>query len=120
MPRLIFSCFLIMLLIAPALAQRGSRNNVKPTPEMAKLSRALSGDWNNEEVLEPSERFPNGAQRRGTSHCGMRTGGTSLVCEGTSDGSAGKLDHLIVIWWDSDAKSYGFFVCFKDWGAGCF
>jgi hypothetical protein len=49
----------------------------------------------------------------------MRTGGTTLVCEGTSDGSAGKLDHLIVIWWDNQTKNYGFFVCFKDWGQGC-
>ena len=38
---------------------------------------------------------------------------------GSSDGSAGRLDHLIVIWWDKDAKNYGFFVCFKDWGSGC-
>jgi hypothetical protein len=94
--------------------------DVKPIPEMAKLAQSLSGSWNNAEVLEPSERFPNGARRRGTSHCGMRIGGTALVCEGTSDGSAGRLDHLIVIWWDKAASNYGFFVCFKDWGSGCF
>src|SRR5262249_11209271 len=88
-------------------------------PEMAQLAQALAGDWNNEEILEPTERFPNGARRRGTSHCEISTGGTTLVCQGTSDGSAGKLDHLIVVWWDEGEKNSCLFVCFKDWGAGC-
>src|SRR5262249_5795861 len=96
-----------------------NNTNAIPIPEMARLAHSLSGDWNNEEILEPSQHFPNGAQRRGISHCGMRTGGTTLFCEGTSDGSAGKLDHLIVIWWVTQAKNYGVFVCFKDWGQGC-
>src|SRR5262245_30136323 len=108
-------CVLLVLSI-PAFAQHA---DVTPIPEMSKLAKALSGNWNNQEILEPSEQFPRGAQRRGISHCGMRTGGTTLFCEGTSDGSAGKLDHFIVIWWDTQAKNYGFFVCFKDWGQGC-
>jgi hypothetical protein len=93
--------------------------SLTPAPEMARLAQALVGDWNNVETIEPGERFPNGAQRRGTSHCGLGTGGTTLTCQGSSDGSAGRLDHLIVIWWDKDAKLYGFFTCFKDWGSGC-
>ena len=30
-----------------------------------------------------------------------------------SDGSAGKLDGMVVIWWDSGAKTYRFFTCFN-------
>jgi hypothetical protein len=69
--------------------------------------------------MEVSEEIPKGAERRGTSHCELGTGGTTLTCQGSSNGSAGKLDHLIVIWWDIHARQYGFFVCFKDIGFGC-
>ena len=70
--------------------------------------------------MERSRFFPNGGERHGTSHCALETGGTALVCAGQSDGSAGKLNHLIVIWWDEHAKLYGFFTCFKDKaGSGC-
>jgi len=42
-----------------------------------------------------------------------------LVMEGHSDGSAGPLSYIIVIWWDEAARRYGFFTCFKDSGSGC-
>ncbi len=87
--------------------------------EMAKLAQALTGDWSNVETMERSERFPKGAGRHGTSHCELNTGGVTLTCQGSSDGSAGRLDHLTVIWWDDHRKLYGFFICFKDWGSGC-
>ena len=89
------------------------------SPEMKRLATALAGDWNNVETMERSEFFPNGGGRRGISHCRLSTGGTTLSCEGESDGSAGKLNHLIVIWWDKDPKLYRFFTCFKDYGSGC-
>lgn len=90
------------------------------TPEMDRLAKALAGDWNNTETMERSEFFPQGGERRGVSHCALDTGGATLRCEGESDGSAGKLDHLIVIWWDEHARLYRFFTCFKDdKGAGC-
>jgi hypothetical protein len=87
--------------------------------EMRRLAQALGGDWNNVETMERSESFPKGGGRTGTSHCGLTTDGVALLCEGNSDGSAGKLSHLIVIWWDKNAKLYGFFICFRDWGSGC-
>src|SRR6266705_3363757 len=98
------------------MQERGSLQN-QTTAEMAKLACALAGDWNNVETMEPSEWFPNGGERKGTSHCELGTGGTTLLCQGDSDGSAGRLDHLIVIWWDTDAKLYRFFPCFKDRGS---
>lgn len=121
MPRTQFLPVLIVFLISSALAQRvvAPSSKIVPIPEMTRLSQALGGDWNNHEIMEPSDQFPKGAQRRGTSHCELSTGGTTILCEGSSDGTAGKLDHLIVIWWDSASKNYGFFVCFKDRGADC-
>jgi hypothetical protein len=49
----------------------------------------------------------------------MASGGAMLVMEGHSDGSAGPLSYLIVIWWDKAAQRYGFFTCFKDAESGC-
>ncbi len=94
-------------------------NGSEASPEMSRLDQALAGDWNNVETMERSEFFPQGGGRLGTSHCGLTTGGVTLVCEGNSDGSAGKLSHLTVIWWDKKAKLYGFFICFRDRGSGC-
>jgi hypothetical protein len=42
-----------------------------------------------------------------------------LVMEGHSDGSAGPLSYIIVVWWDKDANLYRYFTCFKDTGSGC-
>jgi hypothetical protein len=96
-----------------------STSNIAPVPQVAKIAHALVGAWNNVETMEPDERWPHGAERRGASHCELGTGGTTLICQGSSDGSAGKLDHLVVIWWDKNAQLYGFFICYKDWGSGC-
>jgi hypothetical protein len=103
-------------LLSPAGAQRpatvpeaGAAN-----PEMARLARALAGDWDTTEHMERSEFFPNGGERRGRAHVHLAAGGTTLVNEVHSDGSAGKLDGLVVIWWDPGAKTYRFFTCFND------
>jgi len=115
---------LLCVLILPCLAFTQNRKSAgapedATSPEMKGLAVALAGDWNNVETMERSEFFPNGGGRRGISHCGLTTGGTILSCEGESDGSAGKLNHLVVIWWDKDAKIYRFFTCFKDYDSGC-
>jgi hypothetical protein len=102
----------------PLLAQKANKPQ-SGNSEMSRLAKALAGDWNNLETMERSEWFPKGAERRGTSRCELSTGGTTLTCEGRSDGSAGRLDHLIVIWWDTKARLYRFFTCFKDQGSGC-
>jgi hypothetical protein len=102
--------------LSPAGAQRpatvpeaGAAN-----PEMARLARALAGDWDTTEHMERSEFFPNGGERRGRAHVHLAAGGTTLVNEVHSDGSAGKLDGLVVIWWDPGAKTYRLFTCFND------
>jgi hypothetical protein len=89
------------------------------SPEMARVAKALAGNWSNIETFEHSEEFPNCGERRGTSHCELSTGGTTLTCAGKSDGSAGTLDHLVIIWWDTKARAYRFFTCFKDRVSNC-
>ena len=81
---------------------------------MARLAHAMVGRWKNVETMEPSKIFPAGGQRTGVSSCRLATAGTNLVCEGDSNGSAGPLHHLIVIWWDRDAHLYRFFTCFQE------
>jgi len=87
--------------------------------EMARLVRALVGDWNNTESMVASEVFPNGGERRGVSRWRLAVGGTTLVGEGNSDGSSGPLSYMITIWWDKKAGTYYFFTCFKDTGSSC-
>ena len=53
------------------------------------------------------------------SHWRLAIGGTTPIDEGHSDGTAGPLDHLLLFWWDKEAKTYRLFVCFKDQGSAC-
>jgi hypothetical protein len=39
--------------------------------------------------------------------------------EGNSNGSAGALSYIIVVWWNKREGDYGYFTCFKDEGSGC-
>ena len=93
--------------------------NVQPTPEIKKLFEAFAGDWDTSEKRERTQFFPNGGERKGRSHIRLGAGGAVLVMEGHSDGTAGPLSYVIVVWWDKDASLYGFFTCFKDTGSGC-
>ena len=83
-------------------------------PEMEKLAKALVGDWNTTETMEPGKNFSSGGSRNGIVHVRLAAGGTTLIYEVHSDGTAGKLDGMLVIWWDKDAGVYRVFVCFND------
>ena len=105
-------------LLFPSLAFAGAKNTSRTagavSPEMVRLADALVGHWKNVETMERSKFFPTGGERTGLSSCRLATGGTNLVCEGDSNGSAGPLHHLIVIWWDRPARVYRFFTCFQE------
>jgi hypothetical protein len=91
----------------PKVASADSASN----PEMQRLERALAGTWITSESFAHNEFYPNGAERKGTARFSLATGGTSLIEEVHSDGSAGRLDFMVVIWWDNEAKIYKFFTC---------
>lgn len=107
----------------PSLTQQ-SANTIAPpesgaSPEMDRLSKALAGDWDTAETMERSDLFPNGGSRRGLVHVKLVAGGTTLMYEVHSNGSAGKLDGFLAIWWDKSAKLYQFFVCFNNPNRPC-
>src|SRR5260370_14575271 len=121
--RLFFCLLLFVLIPSFAWAQQSGKSS-QPTesaasPEMARLAKALVGDWNTAESMEKSEFFPNGGSRHGHSHVQLVADGTSLLAEFHSNGSAGKLEGLYVIWWDKPANIYRFFVCFNDSKTPC-
>lgn len=93
--------------------------NIKPTPEMKRLFEALAGEWDSTEKRELTRFFPNGGARAGKVQTRLAAGGAMLVMEGHSDGSAGSLSYLMVIWWDRTGNLYRYFTCFKDQGSGC-
>jgi hypothetical protein len=92
----------------------GAAVHATVAPQMRRLVGLLAGDWNTTEAMERSEFFPQGGERRGITHWKAAVGGTTLVGEGHSDGSAGPLDYQITIWWDDSSKVYGYFTCFND------
>ena len=121
---------LLLLVAASALAfssfclaaqsQKAPGASEKPAcPEMDRVWKLFGGEWDTTESMERSEFYPNGGGRKGMSHWRLATGGTTLIGEGHSDGSAGPLDYLTAIWWDSKAKLYGFFICFKASDSSC-
>lgn len=108
----VFFCCLALVTICVAVHAQEKAKSI--SPEMAKLAKALAGDWNTTETMERSEFFPNGGSRHGHSHVALTAGGTTLMSEVHSDGSAGKLDGLVIIWWEKGAGVYRFFTCFND------
>lgn len=94
-------------------------SHVLPIPEIKRLYGVFAGDWDTSEKRERTQFFPNGGERKGSEHARLAAGGATLVMEGHSDGSAGPLSYIIVVWWDEAAKLYGYFTCFKDKDVGC-
>ena len=81
---------------------------------MKRLFQAFVGRWRVEETFAQSEFFPKGGSRTGRAHFTIGTGGTSLIEDYHSNGSAGKLDFLMVVWWDSEIQRYRVFTCSND------
>src|SRR5690349_8708281 len=86
--------------------------------EVQKLLRLFEGTWDVFENFPKSEFFPKGGARIGTAKVTAGPGRLSLVEDYHSSGSAGKLDLLAVIWWDSGAQIYRPLICAND-GEGC-
>jgi hypothetical protein len=89
-------------------SRSGTSADSASSPEMQRLERVFAGTWSTSESFARNEFYPNGAERKGTAQFRLATGGTSLIEEVHSDGSAGRLDFMVVIWWDSEAKVYNF------------
>ena len=85
------------------------------SPEMRRLLDAFAGEWNVKEVFEihPTKQ---GSTREGM--CSIQAGpGVSLVENCRTNGSAGELQFVAVLWWDPKAEVYQFFTCAN--ASGC-
>jgi len=96
-----------------SLCVRAQPATIASGPEMERLAKAVVGDWETVETMERGAEFPQGGSRRGVVHARLAAGGTTLLYEVDSDGSAGKLNGFLAIWWNSEAKIYDVFVCFN-------
>lgn len=94
-----------------ALTVNSSAATGAATPEMQRLSSAFAGSWRTTEVFTPNEFYPRGGSRKGGVRFILSTGGTSLVERVHSQGSAGMLDFMVVVWWNKDDSVYHFFTC---------
>jgi hypothetical protein len=76
---------------------------------MERLFQAFVGSWNVRETFEISAS-KKGAVREGTAV--FREGpGFSLMEDYRSNGSAGELRFLGILWWDAHARLYRLFTC---------
>jgi hypothetical protein len=119
---LLMSSMVLFALLVGILSSQTSKpvaTTEGASAEMERLAKTFAGDWDTTESMERSEYFPQGGGRHGTSHWRLGVGGTTLIGEGSSDGSVGPLSYMITIWWDKRAKVYYFFTCFKDTGSSC-
>ena len=117
----------ILALVVPCFAE-GFPKETEPLskgsvviPEMARLAKVFTGDWNTVEIVQHGKPVSTGTGRRGIVHARLTGGGTALLSEGHSVGTAGgDLQWFITIWWDANAKCYRFLTCFRTPAdAGC-
>jgi len=116
---LLFWCCISAILVVHLTATQRMRakaapDQKSPVPEMDRLTKALVGDWRATETMERGEFFPDRGERHGIVHVRLTAGGTALIYEVHSDGSAARLDGMLVIWWDKEANLYRFFTCFNN------
>jgi hypothetical protein len=97
-----------------AAAPKPPSDDFHPALEMQKIFDAFVGTWIVSESFEISAS-QQGKNRRGTAS--FRSGpGFSMIEDYKSDGSAGPLRFLALIWWDRQDKVYRFLTCANDDG----
>jgi hypothetical protein len=122
-----FRIFFLVLLLLPIASSRPESLSSSPaessvsaaSPEMDRLANALVGDWDTVEMIERGTFFPEGGSRKGQVHVRLASGGYTLIYDVHSDGSAGKLDGFLTIWWDKNTKLYYFLACFNNPNGPC-
>jgi hypothetical protein len=99
-----------------ASRQEAAAARLEPSPEMARLLQAFTGDWSVSENFEISQSRRGGA-RQGVAS--LKAGpGFSLLEEYKSNGTAGELRFLGVFWWDPTSRVYRLLTCSNNDGCG--
>ena len=114
---------LVVLLLpagsCPQESSAGDRSIQAASPEMARLAKALLGDWDTTEEMVRGQFFPDGGARTGHVRARLASGGYTLIYDVHSDGSAGTFDGFLAIWWDRKAQLYYFLACFNNPNSPC-
>jgi hypothetical protein len=114
---------LASLRVSPAIGQYDGPSNpthlqmvanndkIAYSPEMEKLSVALSGDWTTEDTYEGDDQTPRG--RRKLSRESYRVGPArlSLIEEYHGENALGKPWAMGIFWWDHEAKGVHVLWC---------
>jgi hypothetical protein len=99
-----------------AAANKPASSELQPSPEMRRLLDTFTGDWTVKETFEVSASR-QGKARQGTAS--FRAGpGFSLLEDYRSNGSAGNLRFLAVLWWDQTDQVYRLLTCANNDGCG--
>lgn len=93
---------------SPAATSSGQAAMPMPTapPEMAKLIKAMEGNWTTTAVMEKGPMMPNGGTDHGTSKMWAGPGGMSLLQTYHSTGSLGDFSGVGTDWWDAQTQVY--------------
>lgn len=108
-----------LIFVVASAAEAQEQPDKSESPEMTRLANSFAGEWKTVETMERNEFFRNGGGRTGMAHFRLGTGGTTLIEEGSSNGSAGRLDFLIIIWWNRSTHLYQFMTCFISYNTPC-
>jgi uncharacterized protein DUF1579 len=91
----------------------------KPAPEMTKLIKTLSGNWNVMEKHEKNPMMPNGGEGKGTAKIWSGPGGLSLMETYQSSGAMGSFKGMGTWWWDPKAQVFHGLWCDNMTPNGC-
>ena len=93
----------------PSETKKPVETELRPSPEMERLLKTFVGKWLVKETFEV-DATKKGRTREGTAT--FRAGpGFSLLEEYRSNGSAGELRFLALLWWDPESQVYRFLAC---------
>jgi len=104
---------------AKAAGSAQSMPMAKPAPEMTKLIKMLSGNWNVAEKHEKNPMMPNGGTGKGTAKIWAGPGGLSLMESYQSAGAMGSFKGMGTWWWDPKTQAFRGLWCDNMTPNGC-
>jgi hypothetical protein len=87
-------------------SQAAAPESSKPSPEMVKLARAISGRWQVEEKYEVSKFTPQGGEGKGSDVIHRGPGGFSMIANYSSTGPFGEYHSAGITTWSPNDNAY--------------
>jgi hypothetical protein len=102
----------------PAQAQ-AAMSAAKPSPQIEKLAKMISGRWRVSEAWDANDLVPKGGQGYGYAVIWSNPGGLWIEQQYHSSGPLGAFAGHGVIWWDDKAQGYKSLWCDNMTPGGC-